>query len=58
MGGGRGAERFDDPRHVIPDEHARYFGVELNDQMLMPGDDARIGTSRYDSWLSHQRKQA
>ena len=49
---------MNDPRHVVADEHARYFGVELNDQMLLPGDKAQIGTSRYDAWLNQQRKQA
>jgi uncharacterized protein YbjT (DUF2867 family) len=27
-----------DPRKVITDVHARYFGTELNDQSLTPGD--------------------
>jgi uncharacterized protein YbjT (DUF2867 family) len=49
---------MNDPRHVVADEHARYFGVELNDQMLLPGDRAHIGASRYDAWLNLQRKQA
>ena len=49
---------MNDPRHVVADEHARYFGVELDDQMLLPGDKARIAASRYDAWLSLQRKQA
>ena len=49
---------MNDPRHVVADEHARYFGVELNDQMLLPGDHAQIGASRYDAWLNLQRRQA
>jgi uncharacterized protein YbjT (DUF2867 family) len=40
-----------DPRRVIPDVHARYFGVELDDDSLTPGDDARIGPTRLEDWL-------
>jgi hypothetical protein len=28
-----------DPRKVITDVHARYHGIEVNDQSLVPGDD-------------------
>ena len=40
-----------DPREVIADVHARYFGAELNDQSLTPGKDARIGQTRFADWL-------
>jgi uncharacterized protein YbjT (DUF2867 family) len=40
-----------DPREVIADVHARYFGSELNDQSLTPGKDARIGQTRFADWL-------
>ena len=49
---------MNDPRQVVADEHARYFGVELDDQMLLPADKASIGASRYDAWLNLQRKKA
>jgi uncharacterized protein YbjT (DUF2867 family) len=42
----------DDKRPVIADVHARYFGSELNDQSLVTGDNARIGTTRFHNWLS------
>jgi uncharacterized protein YbjT (DUF2867 family) len=42
----------DDPRHVTADVHARYFGVELDDRSLTPGDDARIAPTRFEDWLS------
>jgi hypothetical protein len=32
-----------DPRIVEEDVHARYFGAELNDHSLVPGEGARIG---------------
>lgn len=42
-----------DPRKVITDVHARYFGAELNDQSLVPGPEGkpRIGPTRFDDWL-------
>ena len=41
-----------DPRKVTTDAHARYFGTELNDQSLTPGDNARLGPTRFEEWLS------
>ncbi|MBI4467982.1 MAG: SDR family oxidoreductase, partial [Acidobacteria bacterium] len=40
-----------DARKVITDVHARYFGTELNDQSLTPGDNPRIGPTRFEDWL-------
>jgi uncharacterized protein YbjT (DUF2867 family) len=45
------ATAFEDPRRVIADPHARYFGAELTDQSLLPGPDARIGALRLEDWL-------
>jgi uncharacterized protein YbjT (DUF2867 family) len=42
-----------DPRKVIADTHARYFGTELNDKSLTPGDKPRIGAIRFDDWLTN-----
>lgn len=46
-----------DPRQVVADVHARYFGVKLNDRSLVPGEDARIGTVRFADWLSRSMRQ-
>jgi uncharacterized protein YbjT (DUF2867 family) len=43
-----------DERTVVPDAHARYFGVELRDESLVPGDCARIAATRFEDWLSRQ----
>ncbi len=40
-----------DPRHVVADVHARYFGAELNDRSLVPGDNPRIAPTRFEDWL-------
>lgn len=46
-----------DPRKVVPDIHARYFGTELNDKSLTPGDNPRIGSISFESWLSRSMAQ-
>jgi len=40
-----------DPREVIADPHAKYFGTELNERSLVPGDEAELGEIRFDDWL-------
>jgi uncharacterized protein YbjT (DUF2867 family) len=54
------ARRFlsasDDPRQVTADVHARYFGAELDDRSLTPGDDARIAPTRFEDWLSQSAR--
>jgi uncharacterized protein YbjT (DUF2867 family) len=45
-----------DPRQVTADVHARYFGAELDDQSLTPGDDARIAPTHLEDWLSQSAK--
>jgi uncharacterized protein YbjT (DUF2867 family) len=39
-----------DPREVVTDPHARYFGAELEDRNLVPAGDAVLGDIRYDDW--------
>src|SRR5687768_12117352 len=41
-----------DPREVIADPHARYFGTELIDGSLVPSGDAQLGETRFEDWLS------
>lgn len=41
-----------DPRKVVADANAPYYGVNVNDQSLTPGKAARIAPTRFDSWLS------
>jgi uncharacterized protein YbjT (DUF2867 family) len=42
-----------DPRTVVSDPQARYFGIVLDDQSLMPGSQAHLGRTRFADWLSH-----
>jgi uncharacterized protein YbjT (DUF2867 family) len=45
-------------REVITDPHARYFGIAPGERTLLPGDDARLGNTRFDDWLQHARARA
>jgi len=47
-----------DARKVITDVHAGYFGTAVNDQSLTPGDNPRIGPTRFDDWLSRSIPRA
>lgn len=42
-----------DPRTVAVDPRALYFGVKLDDQSLVPGPNARLGSTKFDWWLTH-----
>jgi uncharacterized protein YbjT (DUF2867 family) len=52
-----GLEAYHDPREVIADPHARYFGAELSERSLVPGDDARLGEIRFNAWLAQAAEQ-
>lgn len=41
-----------DPRTVVGDPEARYFGAELHERTLLPGDDARQSEIRFRDWLA------
>lgn len=47
-----------DKRQVIPDVHARYFGTELDDRSLTPGEHPRFGSTSFEAWLGRQRTAA
>jgi hypothetical protein len=36
---------------VVSDPHVRYFGAELGERSLVPGDGARLGETRFEEWL-------
>jgi uncharacterized protein YbjT (DUF2867 family) len=40
-----------DARTVITDPQALYYGIAVNDQSLIPGDNPRLGTIRFEDWL-------
>jgi uncharacterized protein YbjT (DUF2867 family) len=47
-----------DPRVVIADPHARYYGTALGERSLVPGADARLGEIRFKDWLAQSAVHA
>jgi len=48
----RGLAARNDPRQVVTDPAARYFGIRVDQLTLVPGDDARLGETRFQEWLA------
>ncbi len=44
-----------DPREVIRDPQAPYYGIRVDDRSLVPGDNPRLGTIRLEDWLRQPR---
>ncbi|MFJ3759952.1 SDR family oxidoreductase [Streptomyces sp. NPDC090080] len=44
-----------DPRKVVTDPEARYWGAELREDTLLPGPDATLGKVRFADWLARRR---
>jgi uncharacterized protein YbjT (DUF2867 family) len=42
-----------DNRQVVADTNARYYGLKVNDQSLVPTGPSRTGPTRFEEWLSH-----
>jgi len=45
-----------DPRPVIHDVHARYFGSELVENSLIPEKNSRLGSINFKTWFDSQKK--
>ncbi len=41
-----------DSREVIPDPKALYSGAKISERTLVPGNDAQLGTTRFETWLT------
>jgi uncharacterized protein YbjT (DUF2867 family) len=46
-----------DPREVIADPNARYSGAKISEKTLVPGDNARLGETRFETWLTQSAAQ-
>jgi uncharacterized protein YbjT (DUF2867 family) len=44
--------QLNDPREVITDLNARYSGAKVDDRTLVPGNDARLGETRFETWVT------
>ena len=41
-----------DPREVVADPHARYYGIKVSERTLVPDNNARLGEIRFETWLT------
>jgi uncharacterized protein YbjT (DUF2867 family) len=46
-----------DPREVVADPNARYGGARVSERTLLPGNDARLGETRFEAWLTQPAAQ-
>ena len=49
---------FHDPREVVSDPQARYYGIQVSESSLVPDEDARLGETSFEDWLINATKQA
>ncbi|MDB4959871.1 MAG: NmrA family protein, partial [Myxococcales bacterium] len=47
-----------DPREVVTDPEARYFGGRVEERSLVPLGEARLGRIGFDEWLRRSRAAA
>src|SRR6478609_88158 len=47
-----------DPREVIADPNALYSGAKISERTLVPGNDAQLGQTRFDTWLDQSATRA
>jgi uncharacterized protein YbjT (DUF2867 family) len=48
----RALAAWNDPRAVVDDPHARYYGIAVSERTLVPDDDAQLGETRFETWLT------
>jgi uncharacterized protein YbjT (DUF2867 family) len=46
-----------DPREVIADPDARYSGAKLSERTLVPADNAQLGETHFETWLTQPAAQ-
>lgn len=46
-----------DPRQVVTDPNARYSGAKVSERTLLPGNNARLGETRFETWLAQSVTQ-
>ncbi|MGW2939750.1 SDR family oxidoreductase [Streptomyces sp. NPDC001156] len=51
----KGLAAKNDPRTVVTDPHARYWGAELQETTLVPGPGAHIAETKFADWLAQQQ---
>lgn len=48
----QGLRARNDPREVVVDPNAKYFGAKLSELTLVPAGEAKLGEIRFEDWLS------
>lgn len=48
----RGLAAYKDPRKVIADPQATYYGIKVTERALVPENNARLGKIRFEEWLA------
>jgi uncharacterized protein YbjT (DUF2867 family) len=48
----RGLAARKDPRKVVADPQATYYGIKVAERALVPENSARVGKTRFDEWLA------
>jgi uncharacterized protein YbjT (DUF2867 family) len=46
-----------DPREVVTDPNARYSGAKVSEKTLLPGNNARLGETHFETWLTQPAAQ-
>lgn len=47
-----------DPREVVTDPKASYYGVQVSERTLVPEDNARLSETRFENWLAQSAAKA
>jgi len=53
----RRLDSLNDPRNVVADANALYSGAKLSESTLLPGKNAQLGETRYETWVSSPAAQ-
>src|SRR5262249_2975378 len=48
----KGLIAWKDPREVVADPNARYYGIQMAERTLVPDDNARLGKTKFEDWLA------
>ncbi len=53
----RRLKSLNDSREVVADPNVRYSGAKIGERTLVPGKDARLGETRFETWLKQSAEQ-
>jgi hypothetical protein len=53
----QGLRARNDPREVVADSRAGYYGMYVDERTLVPGNEARLGEIRFEDWLAARTQE-